>query len=168
MSLKRLSGITVGTAPLVVLAWVGLVALSPAAVEPRKMRSPSQIELADFEVDTTGVTTIGAASEISDWIIDGIGLLNVEVCVTSNGLNAFRVELKDHSDGEWYTYLSGTDFDTATSNLPFVTSEGPHEIEAAECAHFHMNARNAYAIRFGATAVTDPGFITIRASGGRP
>jgi hypothetical protein len=93
--------------------------------------------------------------------------VNVEVVNALGGstLSAFSVELQDHPEGEWYSYLSGADFDAASGNLTFVTTTGPQELPANAKAHAHINPRAAYAIRFkaaGVAAAAPASTVTVR------
>lgn len=116
-------------------------------------------ELTATEVDSTGFTVIGddtplisGLGTMNEIVVLNVGtLMNVTACVTGGDLVAFKVERKSSPNADWRDYVSGTDFDTATSSLPFIEAEGPHEIEADECAMFDLNVRGAYAVRFSAT-----------------
>lgn len=91
----------------------------------------------------------------------------IEVGVTAGDLENFSVELCDQIQStesgptcNWYTYLSATDWDTATANLTFVSATGPQEVTTGGFAHAHIRVP-ARAIKFKATAATTA-TVTVR------
>ena len=91
-------------------------------------------------------------------------ILSMQVSVVNNGTDAFLIELKTHRDGEWISYLSGTDFDTASSNLLFCSTTGPQELAADGAALVVCNIRKAWGVRISAsgTAGDDTGVVTVQ------
>jgi hypothetical protein len=85
-------------------------------------------------------------------------VLNIEVendGDSANALDGFKLELQDHPGGEFYDYLVSSsagsgDFGSSLSNLPFVTSTGPHEIGAGAKAHFTARVHAAHKARLKA------------------
>lgn len=74
----------------------------------------------------------------------------------TTAFSGFQVQLMDHVSGEWYTFLSGTDFDaTGNANLRFAlgavdTSPKPQKLAGGARAHVHIRVNGAYNIRFQA------------------
>ena len=98
------------------------------------------------------------------------GTLNIEVEVAGGGdaLDGFAIQLKDHSQGEWYDYLVSSsagsgDFDSTLSNLPFATDTGPHEVAAGNRAHAIARVHAAHACRFRAKS-SGSSDVTVRGS----
>jgi len=130
------------------------------------------------EFTATGTVTIAATVLKTIEHLDRLGVFNVEV-VNNSGtvtLDQFIVALKDHPDGEWYTYLSATDFDANFLDfdadvkppwLLFTQSTGPHELGPAGKAHFIFDAHRAYGVRFSAACVgagAEVASVTVRGS----
>lgn len=93
----------------------------------------------------------------------GAGVLNLQVTETggSSGLDGFKLLVKMHRDGAWVDLLSGTDWDTATSTLLYVSTTGPHEIAASGTATAIIRLRGV-AWKFQATAAGADADVTIK------
>jgi hypothetical protein len=80
-------------------------------------------------------------------------LANVEIeNAGANALTDFKVQLKDHEFGEWYTYLGSTDWSTTTiSNLRFVSTVVPNTLSASGTSHIHFRVNAAMGMRLVAT-----------------
>lgn len=109
--------------------------------------SPSFVAMGGGDVDiltiTVGIVGVGQVCSFE-----------VENQTGGSSLTDFKIWLKDHPNGEWYSYLAGTDFDSTTNrNMLFATSSGPHEVAANSKAHCHFFFNGAYGIKFSGTAV---------------
>ena len=79
-------------------------------------------------------------------------VVNGAVAVT---LTDFAVLLKLHQDGEWFSFLSGTDWDAIDiADLYYVDSTGPHEVATGTIAQAIVNIHGAWAIKFQAAGAT--------------
>lgn len=68
---------------------------------------------------------------------------------SANDVADFKLQLKDHPEGEWYDYLSDTDWDAVTLNaMLFATTTGPHEVTSGDVAHAHVDIHAAYGVKF--------------------
>jgi hypothetical protein len=82
-------------------------------------------------------------------------LLEVENGAVAVTLTDFAVLLKLHQDGEWFTFLSGTDWDAIDiADLYYVDSTGPHEVATGTRAQAIVNIHGAWAIKFQAAGAT--------------
>ena len=81
------------------------------------------------------------------------GLVNLQVknSHASLAFTGLRIQLKDHPDGEWYTFLADTDFAaTDLSNMLFAAASGAtavHLLAAADLANIHLRTNAAWAMR---------------------
>ena len=82
------------------------------------------------------------------------GDCNIEIDNVGGGgvaLTALRIQLKDHPDGEWYTFLEDTDFASSSIwNLMFAgTSDGSAVYQLADTAqaYIHMRLNASFAMR---------------------
>jgi hypothetical protein len=91
-------------------------------------------------------------------------ILSMTVSTVTNGTDGFLIELKMHRDSPWISYLSGTDFDTASDDMLFASATGPHELSAAGAAIVVVNIRKAWAVRISAsgTAGADTAVVTVQ------
>ena len=92
-------------------------------------------------------------------------LLNFEIDNTGGTtVNHFMVLLQDHPSGEWYSYLSDTDFDaTNNSNMRYASPTGPHEVVGGTKAHASIVINAASGARLSASVAA--GTTTIVARG---
>lgn len=120
-------------------------------------------------VAVSGYTTIGDPIQWdnNDPTANGLIVFEVANAAGSGTLDGFKIQMQDHPDGQWYDYLSGSDFDTATTAMLFATTTGPHEVAAEGYAHAHVKARG-YAIRFQASSASSTASVRIRGKVGRP
>lgn len=88
--------------------------------------------------------------------------LSVKNEAASAATNGFTIDIKPHKDSDWVPYLAGSDFDTATENLPFVSSTGPHELGAGATAGLRVRFGLIYAVRIGAKLASGTGNVVIR------
>jgi hypothetical protein len=149
----------------------GLILLGAAVLGATVHISNNGTEFTTGAVDvgTTGFTTF---SDEYTWQPDPgygeSGLVVMQVYNAGPGdLTAFKIQLLDCSDCEWYDYLSGTDFDTATSAMLFSTIMGPHEVTSNGYAHVHFKARGR-AFRFAATSDGIGAKVTVKGRVGKP
>lgn len=99
---------------------------------------------------TTDETVIG---EFKLWGTSG--RVNLEIQNTGGDLSDFAIYLKDHEDGEFYEFLSGTDFDsTSLVSLQFATATGPHELSDGEKAHIIVDCGAAVRVQLRATSAS--------------
>ena len=100
---------------------------------------------------TSTAATIGTAIVIRGWQ----SVVNLEIENSgSAALTDFLIELQDHPDGEFYDFLSGTDYATGTDDMLFCTSTVPNTLAASGKAHVIFRTWSAYAMRFQATCAT--------------
>lgn len=86
----------------------------------------------------------------------------IEVSVDGDGMNDFQVQLKHHPDGEWFTFLSGTDWDTASTSMLFCEATGPHEMADSGVANATISVRGAHSMRYRAQTDTTSATVTVR------
>lgn len=97
-----------------------------------------------------------------------VGMANIEVDnVGSTALTGFRIQLRDHKNGTWYTFLADTDFqDSSLANLLYCGTSDDSLIQALTAAadgHVHMRLNAANAMRIQAKTATT-GTLTVRAT----
>jgi hypothetical protein len=89
--------------------------------------------------------------------------LEVENAVGGQALSGFTVQIKDHPAGEFYTFLTGADFDsTVISNMLYASTTGPHELGADAKAHTHIRLNGAYAFRLLAKTASGTATVSLR------
>lgn len=121
--------------------------------------------VATFSVGPTDVASTGLDTTIGDvhFTRQGFGIeafIVFEVEVTVGDLDDFKLMLQDHPGGQWYAYLSGTDWDTATSNNTFVFSTAPNDVTSGGFSHAHVRVP-CHAFRFDAIG-TNGALATVR------
>jgi len=120
-----------------------------------------------FEGEATTVTdSLTTVLELSNY--RGYpGLLHLEVENSGDStLSQFRIELRDHPDGEWYTFLADGDFlATDIRNLLFSDGNLP-TLAPSDKGHCHVLTNAAQAVRVRA-ACTSGNSTTIRVRGAR-
>lgn len=122
------------------------------------------MSMRDTFTTTIAATTGGVLS--STIKLGGLGpLLNLEIDNddATDAVTAFEVQLQDHPLGAWYTYLSGTDWQsTSISNMLFATTTStyrPNDVGATKQAHAHIRINAAYAIRFKVTTAGNASIV---------
>jgi hypothetical protein len=101
------------------------------------------------------VTVFGAADRIR-LEIDNTG---------AQALADFKMQLKDHPSGEWYDFLSGTDWASPGDDMNFA-STGLISCAAGAKAHAQVRIGSAYAFRFQAKAAAATTTVTVRGTSG--
>jgi hypothetical protein len=96
---------------------------------------------------TTGGVVIGSAIVIRGWqTVFNIELVNSGAPPLAN----FYIDLQDHPDGEFYAFLSGTDFAGDMTDLMFCSTTVPNTLAGGGTAHVIFRVHSAYAVRFRA------------------
>jgi hypothetical protein len=103
---------------------------------------------------------------VFDRRLNGLGEVNIEIDNRTAGaaLTACEVQLRDHSGGEWYPLLAGTDFDAVPlDRMPFcygtaATDVKPYMLAAGKKAHLTFRPGGAQAFR---VVVTGNGAVVI-------
>jgi hypothetical protein len=118
----------------------------------------SQFELAIAAV-STGFTYSNAL------LVGGQPLLALEIV---NGAAAamadFKIQAQDNDNGEWYDYLTSTDFTAGVgSNLLFISAR-PDTLTAGAKAHLHVRSNGIRSFRFAAKLANGTGTVTVRGS----
>lgn len=132
-------GLLVG---LVAVAWlVPIVVDRPAVAQSYWSDRPINATAAVADADVVVFT-------LSDISVFSIMNLEIENAGDTNALTDFKIQLTDHPDGEWYTYLGGADFSSTTiSNLRFVSTAVPNTLAAAGFSHVHARLNGACGLR---------------------
>lgn len=112
------------------------------------------------------ILTFGGAGSVTSQLIDvGSGQsLSFDVSPVGCATTACKVQLRDHSNGGWYDYLGGTDFDaTDNANMLYASTLGPHETINGGTGWAHVRIHAANAARIVVTA-SGAGTVTLRAT----
>lgn len=81
-------------------------------------------------------------------------LINCEIANIGAALTDFRVQLQDHENGEFYTFMSGSDWSSTTlTNLLFSTTS-PQTLADGSKGHVQFRANGARRVKFQAKAAT--------------
>lgn len=114
---------------------------------------------------TPTTTTVDAAGD-ADVIFEVASrnhagrMLSLELVNTGEvATNALTVQVQYMAAGEYRTWMSGTDFDTATTNLEFATTDLP-AIPAAESEQIRVRAVG-YSMRLVATTASGSTSVTV-------
>jgi hypothetical protein len=122
-------------------------------------------------VTAAGVAVTGGYVTLVE--MDGLyagSLLNIEVSnvgISPNNaaMNHFKVQLRDHVSGDWYDYLSDSDFQSLVNpNVLFCTTVIPQTLAAGAQAHMHIRINAAASVRVQASVASGTGTITAYAT----
>lgn len=121
-----------------------------------------QFESDDTTVDTS-LTVVHTSGENPHDHRDT--LLSLEVENTGDtATSGFDIQIQDHTDGEWYSFLEGNDFDsTSIDAMRFASDTGPHELGAGNKAHVQLRIGPVY--RWRARAQVASGTTTVQIRG---
>lgn len=122
----------------------------------RQGQSPIPFERSAEITDTEA--TVGDVVGLS---IYGGSFVNIEVHVADATIDVFKVELKDHANGEWYTLVSS--WAEAGDTILFVTGD-PAALTDDTYAHAHLKVNAAFAMRFRASVASGTGTVSVRGS----
>jgi alpha-D-ribose 1-methylphosphonate 5-triphosphate synthase subunit PhnG len=76
------------------------------------------------------------------------GLMCAEIAnVGATALSDVQVQLRDHPNGAWYTFLSGTDWASTTLANMIFASTGLITLAAAAFGHVHVRLNAAFEVR---------------------
>lgn len=95
-------------------------------------------------------------------------MVNLEIVnAGAAALSDFKVQARDHSNGEWYDFLTAADFAGEPSDtMPDVSTESPASLAAGHLTHVVFRPRAAIMIRVmaqtagAATTVSVRGMMT--------
>jgi len=151
------------TLAVVAMAVIGVAATTRTQVYPT---TQALYSFDAITVDSNGYTDV--TDEIPVFTMGPkVGLRVCDVGTNALGVDGFQILIKMDPDQEdWDTWLSGTDFDTATTILRSVSTTGPHEIGSNGCAWAIIDAAGVWSIKAQASANTDPTTVTVRATVG--
>ena len=111
----------------------------------------------DSAFDSTSSTNLGARPRGYQ--------VNFEIANASGqALSDTRIQLQDHPDGEWYSYVGGADFTTATlaGNVLFATQTQKVTTAAtANSGHAHVRINAAYSFRIQTKLAAASGTVTV-------
>lgn len=150
-------GATVAVA--VVAMCLALVA-GATTTQPVPPMQSLAISFDEVTVDSNGYTDV--SSEVM--VFGARPILGIRVCNTgdTNALDGFQLVMKiDPEQSTFDTWLSDTDFDTATSVLRSVSTTGPHEVAASSCAWAFVDTLGVYSIKAQASSATDPTTVEV-------
>lgn len=119
--------------------------------------NPPQARMS-MEFDADAVAVGADLTDITELTLEGNYdelLLEVENGAVAVTLTDFALLLKLHRDGEWFVFLSATDWDAIDiASLLFVTATGPHELPTATKAQAILNLHGAWAVKLQAAGNT--------------
>ena len=114
---------------------------------------------------TGGYVTLAEMDGLFAGTFLNVEVKNVGVNPNNASLNHFKVQLQDHVSGDWYDYLSDTDFQSLVNpNVLFCTTVIPQTLAAGAQAHVHVRINAAASVRIQASVVAGTGTITTFAS----
>jgi len=87
--------------------------------------------------------------------------LEVENTHQSVALTAFGLEARDHSNGEWWEVLGGTDWQDTTIPLLACASDDPTTLASGQKVHIWLDCRVPTSLRLSACAASE-GQLAIR------
>jgi len=120
-----------------------------------------QFKTPDFVTVTTSYTTI-----IEVWPEGQADVVNAEVesaAASAAALSSFKMQLKDHKDGEWYDFLTDAEFEAVDKKaMLFCSPTDPDDLAAGEKSHIQVLVRAAYGARFQAKVAASTAKIAIR------
>jgi len=118
-----------------------------------------------MEFDAAAVVVGATLTDLTELTLEGNYdelLLEVQNGPTVT-LSDFALLLKLHRDGEWFVFLSGTDWDaTDIVDLHYVDSTGPHQLANDSRAQAIVNLHGAWAVKFQAAEATSAASVIVR------
>jgi hypothetical protein len=93
--------------------------------------------------------------------------LNIEIENAAGAdMNDLIVQLKDHPDGDWYSYLGAADYVSGSnSNMLFASgTPSPDQTADGTRTHMHIRVGAAYGVRFGPQLASGAGVVRFRLS----
>jgi hypothetical protein len=114
---------------------------------------------------TGGYVTLAELDGLFAGTFLNIEVSNVGVNPNNAALNHFKVQLRDHVSGDWYDYLTDSDFQSLVNpNVLFCTTVIPQTLAAGAQAHMHIRINGAASVRLQASVASGTGTITTFAS----
>jgi hypothetical protein len=114
---------------------------------------------------TGGYVTLAEMDGLFAGTFLNVEVKNVGVNPNNASLNHFKVQLQDHVSGDWYDYLSDTDFQSLVNpNVLFCTTVIPQTLAAGAQAHVQVRINAAASVRIQASVAAGTGTITTFAS----
>ena len=118
---------------------------------------PPQSRMA-MEFNAAAVVVGATLTDLTELLLEGNYdelLLEVENGAVEVTLTDFALLLKLHRDGEWFVFLSATDWDaTDIVDLHYVDSTGPQQLATGTRAQAIINLHGAWAVKFQAAGDT--------------
>ena len=152
-----------GLAATLLVAAFAFVALAAPTTENR--------DKSQFTFTVSDLATVGNTDFADYLVVYNRGLATIDFTVecddggSSGTVDEFIVLLKRHPSDAWASYLSGSDWDTATVNNPYTEDVATIAEGATASARIYVGA--AYAVAFQASAGTEAvDTVTIRGSVG--
>lgn len=116
--------------------------------------------------ETSGAAEVGtSATTIVTLQTRGMpGELSFELDNITGGqaLTTFVMQAQDHQNGEWYDYLSGTDWMSSGITNMLFSSTDPTTLASGSKSHHKVLVRAAWAIRFQATVASSTTDVDMR------
>ena len=129
------------------------------------VQAPRQAVMAENVTVTGGYVTLAEIDGLFAGTFLNIEVKNVGQAPNNAALNHFKVQLQDHVSGDWYDYLSDTDFQSLVSpNVLFCTTVIPQTLAAGAQAHVHVRINAAASVRIQASVAAGTGTVTTFAS----
>lgn len=145
---------------LAIVATVGLIGNAATTRTPIYTTPQALYQFDAVTVDSNGWTDV--SDEIPVFNVGRMIGLRVENTGNTNALDGFQILAKIHpEDGAYFTWLAGTDFDTATSIVRSVSTAGPHEIDSNGVAWVLIDTTSVWSVKLQASADTNPTTVQV-------
>ena len=126
------------------------------------VQAPRQAVMAANVSVTGGYVTLAEMDGLFAGTFLNIEVKNVGQAPNNATLNHFKIQLQDHVSGDWYDYLSDTDFQSLVNpNVLFCTTVIPQTLAAGAQAHVHVRINAAASVRIQASVAAGTGTGTI-------
>ena len=90
--------------------------------------------------------------------------LEIDNSVGGSALSVWKIQAQDAEGGEWYDYLTTTDFAAGAANNLLFVSANPASLAQGSRAHVHFRTNGVRNIRFVAQCAGTGGTTTVRGS----
>lgn len=112
------------------------------------------------------VVASGAAANSAALLVQGQPLIALEIdnSAGQSALSLFKIQAQDHESGEWYDYLTTTEFAAGIADNILFVSANPQTLANGSRAHVHFRTNGVRNVRFVAQCAGTGGTITMRGS----
>ena len=120
-----------------------------------------------FEISVAATTAYPSSSTgAQELLVGGQLALNLEIENQAlTDMNGFKIQMKDHANGEWYDFITNTEIAAGVAdNFLFLSGTLPSATPAGSKTHMHIRATACKFMRFLPKLASSTGTVMIRGS----